>query len=171
MVLISAALMLLCLGATAAWAAEAKIGVVDLQRALNECEAGKKAKAKLTERVEKMQTDLKAKKEAVDKLDGELKKQGAMLSADAKRDKERDLERQTRDLNNLARDYEEEYQQAQVAATQPIFKDLEQVIDKIGAEQGYTLIVESKVGGVIYMAKGVDITDEVVKAYNAKAKK
>lgn len=165
-----AAAALLCLGAGAAWA-ETKIGVVDIQRALNESNQGKKAKERLSARVEKMQADLKLKKEELERLDGELQKQSALLSSDAKRDRERDFDRKKRDYADLVRDYQEEIQQAELTATQPILKELEEVIGKMGREQGFSVILESKMSGVIYSAKGIDLTEAVIKAYNDKNKK
>jgi len=168
---ILATLLLVCLGAGAAWA-ETKIGVVDVQRALNESEAGKKAKESLNKRVEKMQTDLKAKKDALDKIEADFKKQSAVLSGDAKRDKEKEFDRKKRDFADTVRDYQEEINQAELTATQPIVKDLEQLIEKLGKDQGYTVILEQKMSGAIYTTKGVDITEQIIKTYNeSKAKK
>jgi outer membrane protein len=166
-------LVLLALGlAGRAWAAETKIGVVDVQRALTETEAGKKAKEKLAQRVEKMQADIKAKQDDLQKMETEMQKQSSVLSGEAKRDKEKDYDRKKRDLSEIYRDYQEEIQQAQAASLQPIVKDLEQVIEKIGQDGGYTVILE-KTAGVIYSTKSIDITDQVIKAANemSKAKK
>lgn len=166
---LAAAALLVCL--LSGWAfAEAKIGVVDMRRALTESEVGKKAGQALSQRVEKMEADLKAKSEQLEKLEADFQKQSSMLSADAKRDKEKEFERKKRDLADLYRDYREEVQQAEVASFQPILKDLNAVIGKIGAEQGYTVILE-KSNGVVFSAKGVDITEAAVKALNETAKK
>jgi len=165
-----AAALVLGLGAGRAWA-ETKIGVVDIQRALNESETGKKAKDNLSKRVEKMQADLKTKKEQLDKMEADLQKQSTVLSADAKRDKEKDFDRRKRDFSDQLRDYQEEIQQAEMTVTQPIVKELEQIIDKIGQEQGYTVILETKMSGVIYSAKGVDLTEAVIKVHNEMQKK
>jgi outer membrane protein len=160
----------ICLGAGAA-RAETKIGIVDIQRALNESEQGKKAKERLSQRVEKMQADLKLKKEQLEKLDAEIQKQSPLLSGDAKRDREREFDRKKRDYADLVRDYQEEIQQAELQATQPILKEMEETIEKMGREQGYSIILESKMSGVIYSAKGVDLTDAVIKAHNEMKKK
>ena len=56
-----------------------KIGYVDLQRALNECEAGKVAKEKFKKEVEKAEQSLERKKSEVEKLKGELEKKGLLL--------------------------------------------------------------------------------------------
>jgi outer membrane protein len=166
---LGAAALLVCL--LSGWAfAEAKIGVVDMRRALTESEAGKKAGQALSQRVEKMEADLKAKSAQLEKLEADFQKQSSMLSADAKRDKEKEFERKKRDLADLYRDYREEVQQAEVASFQPILKDLNAVIEKIGTDQGYTVILE-KSNGVVFSAKGVNITEAAVKALNETAKK
>ena len=54
---------LLAAGGAAAAAQEIKIGYVDLQRALNEWEAGKAAKERFKMQVDKLQGDLKKQKE------------------------------------------------------------------------------------------------------------
>jgi outer membrane protein len=166
-----AAVVAVCGWTAAAWA-ETKIGVVDIQRALTETDAGKKAKEKLSQRAEKMQADVKAKQDELQKMEAELQKQASVLSGEAKRDKEKDYERKKRDLAETYRDYQEELQQAQAQALQPIVKDLEQVIEKLGKDGGYSLILE-KTAGVIYSPKEADVTDQVIKAANemAKAKK
>jgi outer membrane protein len=164
------AVALVCLAAGPALA-EVKLGVVDIQRALNESEAGKKAKAQLSQRVEKMQGDLKVKKEQLEKMEADLQKQAAVLTGEAKRDKDKEFDRRKRDYSDLVRDYQEELSQAELTATQPILKEMEGLIEKLGREQGYTVILESKMGGVIFSAQGIDLTEAVIKAHNEMKKK
>jgi Skp family chaperone for outer membrane proteins len=44
------------------------------------------------------------------------------------------------------------------------------VIQKIGADEGYTVILEKNESIVLYVAKSIDITDRVIKAYDAQKK-
>jgi Skp family chaperone for outer membrane proteins len=37
----------------------------------------------------------------------------------------------------------------------------------IGAEKGYTLVIEVNEGGVVYASPTIDITGELIKRYNA----
>ena len=46
------------------------------------------------------------------------------------------------------------------------FEQLEEIIEKIGSEGNYAMILEKRVGGVLYWAKPYDLTDEVIKAYD-----
>ena len=57
-----------------AGAQEIKLGYVDLQRALNECEAGKKAKEEFKRQVERLQSDLEKQKKQIEGLKEQLEK-------------------------------------------------------------------------------------------------
>ena len=48
-----------------------------------------------------------------------------------------------------------------------LFSSLKVVAQAIGTEQGYTLILESAQGAVLYTAPTVDITDQVIERVNA----
>lgn len=50
-------------------------------------------------------------------------------------------------------------------------REIRELIEKIGEEEGYTLIIEK--GMVLYSNKGIDSTDSVLKKYDAfkKSKK
>ncbi len=86
---IVAGLIFLGAGMTsAAWAADAiKIGYVDMQKALNQCEAGKDAKKTITEEVEKMQKSFQGKQRELEKVKEDLEKRGSVLSESVRREK------------------------------------------------------------------------------------
>ena len=46
----------------------------------------------------------------------------------------------------------------------------QKVIQKVGMDEGYTLILEKNENIVLYVSKAIDITDRVVKAYDAQKK-
>jgi len=77
--------VLALLAATAA-RAETKIGFVDLQRALNEIEEGKSAKATLKSDFDAKQKQLDAKKTEFDKLRQDFEKQAVVMAEQARRD-------------------------------------------------------------------------------------
>ena len=72
----------------------------------------------------------------------------------------------------LAEDLEKELQKKEQQATQRILQELTGIIEKMGKERGFLLIVERRSGGVIYGDPEGDVTDEVIKLYDQeKAKK
>jgi Skp family chaperone for outer membrane proteins len=44
------------------------------------------------------------------------------------------------------------------------------VIQKVGADDSYTLILEKNENLVLFVSKTIDITDRVIKAYDAQKK-
>ncbi len=155
-------------------AAGPRIGYVDVQRVIVRSVAGMAAREQLEREKAAMQKDVDARKVEVDKLRDELDKKGLVLSADARREKEETLQRKVRDLRRLAEDLEKELQRKEQQATQRILQELTGLIERVGKERGYLLIVEKRGAGVIYGDPEADVTDEVIKLYDqekAKEKK
>jgi outer membrane protein len=51
-----------------------------------------------------------------------------------------------------------------------ILVQIREVVNEIGKEGKYDLIIERARSGVMYMKKAVDITDQVIELYNKKKK-
>jgi len=143
----------------------ARVGVLDLQRCLKESKEGQKVIQILKEKKDDLQRRLDAKQRELLELKKELDKQSMMLSMDAQDDKKRAIDRKTRELEYLYKDLNEEMVRLQGKEQQRIFKELEKIIEKIGSEENYTLIMEKRAGGVLYFSESIDITDQVIKAY------
>ncbi|HSR13391.1 MAG TPA: OmpH family outer membrane protein, partial [Thermodesulfobacteriota bacterium] len=79
--------------ASPAWGAEAlKIGVVDIQKALNLCEMGQEAKRTITQEVDKMQKTFAGNQKELEKLKEDLEKRGSVMNENVRREKERDYQ-------------------------------------------------------------------------------
>lgn len=141
-----------------------KFGSLDLQKVLNESEAGKKAKSDLEALIKSKESTIKEKGEAIEKLKGELEKQSSVLSAEAKKKKEDELEKLLREYQRIIQDSQAEVKKKEGELTDTIIKEIRETIEKIGKEEGYALIIER--GMVLYSNKGIDITDRVMKEYN-----
>ncbi len=158
--------MLLC--ASIAFSAEktVKIGYMDLQKALNDSDAGKDAKNAFNKRVEELQKVLDEKQTEIKKMQDDLEKQKGFLTSEARGEKEKTYQQKIKDVQRFAKDSQEELQQRDAELTKKILIDLREVIKKIGNDEGYTIILERGESSVLYAAEGVDVTDKVIKAYN-----
>lgn len=166
-VLAATLLVFLCVPGLAA-AADVKIGYVDLQRALNESAAGKKAKEDFRGQVDRLEGQLKGKKEELDRLKSDLETKGTVM-ADAQRKKlETEFEQKRLDLKRRFEDSQQELQKKDQELTGRIIQDLQAIIKEVGDRDGYTLILELGSSPVLYYKKSADITDDVLSAYNAK---
>ena len=141
-----------------------KVAAVDLQRALDESEAGKKAKADLEYLRVSKQSVIDEKGKAIDKLKTEIEKQASVLSAEARKTKEDELEKMIRDYQRIVQDSQSELKKKETELTNMIIREIIELIENTGEEEGYTFIIEK--GTVPYSNKNIDITDLIIKKYN-----
>lgn len=162
-------LMICC--ALPTFAAEIKIGYVDLQKALNNCEAGKTAKEKIGQKVKEYETQIDQKQKDLKKLKEDLDKQALLLAEDTRASKERDYQQKLKDLQRFTKDIQEELQQKDADLTKQIIEDLAKTINEFGAREGYSFILEKTESAVLYADASADLTDKIIKAFDASRKK
>lgn len=163
--IIIALIALLMLAAPAL--AETKIAYVDLQKALNLSKAGVVAKNEIGAQVKKYEAEFKEKQDALQKLKTELEKQAVLLSDSAKAQKERDFQQNVKELQRFQKDVKEELQLKDTEATKRILNELFEILQKLGKDGGYHMVIEKNEGAVIYADESVDLTDELIKAFDA----
>ncbi len=142
-----------------------KVGLIDIQRCLEESKEGKRVLQLLKKKKGVLQRQLDKKQRDLLELTKELEKQAMMLSMDAQEDKRRTVQSKARELEYLLRDLNEEMRRAQEKEEGRMLEELGKVIEKIGSEENFTLIVEKRAGGALYQADSIDITEKVIRAY------
>lgn len=147
--------------------AETKIAYVDLQKAISLSKAGTTARAEIAAQFKKYQDEFKVKRESLEKKKMELEKQAVLLSDSAKAQKERSFQQDIKDLKRFEKDAKEELQQKDSDQTQLVLRGMLEVLDKLGEEGGYQLILEKSQSGIFYADKSIDLTDELIKAFDA----
>lgn len=147
-------------------AAATRIAFVDVQKVLVRSVAGVAAREQLEREKAAMQKDVDTRRSEVDKLRDELEKKGLVLSADAKREKEETLQRKVRDLRRLVDDFQKELERKEQALTQRILQELTGLIERVGKERGYLLILEKRGASVIYGDAEADITEDIIKVFD-----
>jgi outer membrane protein len=152
------------------WAADLKVAYVDIQKAINECNAGKDAKKALTKEVEKIQRLGVEKQKELQTMKESLEKQTLMLTPEARASKEKEYQNKLRELQRWADDTQNEMNQKRAEMERNISAGLVKVIQKVGLDEGYTLILEKNENIVLFVTKTIDITDRVIKAFDAQKK-
>jgi len=173
LVLIAGAVLLGGSGAGAQ--AQTRIGYIDLARVLARSAAGVAAREQLEREKATMQKEMDGKRVELDKLRDELEKKGSLMTADARRDREEAMERKRRDATRLADDFQRELGRKEQVLAQKVLQDITSVIERVGKQKGYYLVVERRGAGVLFSAPEADLTDEIIKVYDqetaAKGKK
>ncbi len=164
------ALLAGCIAAAPALAADAKFGYVDMQRALNGSEAGKEAKEQLATRLKKYQDEINVKQEELKRLKDELEKQGMLLSESARASKEKDYQQKLKEFQRFTKDAQDELQGKDEEFTRKILEGMEKVIQEFGRKNGYTFIFVRN-EAMLFVDEKADVTEEVLKLFNANRKK
>lgn len=145
--------------------AEIKLAYVDIQRALNECNAGKRAKIQIRGKVDEVTGRLKRQQAEVQSLEDELKKRGPLMRPDQRQALQDEYATKARDFQQSYKNAQDELRQKDNEVTAMIVRDLATVVRNIGEKDGYTMVMEK--GEILWGAPGIDITDEVIRAYDA----
>jgi outer membrane protein len=147
-----------------------KIACVDIQRAINECNGGKEAKKALTREAEKIQNLIFEKQKELQAMKESFDKQSLVLSPEAKASREKEIQARFRDYQRWGEDVQNEMNQKKMEVEKTLFISLQKVIQRLGTDEGYTLILEKNESIVLFASKLTDITDAIIKAYDAQKK-
>jgi outer membrane protein len=150
----------IALAQESAAASAQKIGVVDIYKAVNDSEQGKKAKAELESMIKSKQSALESKGRAIEKLRSEIEQQGDVLSADAKKNKAEEYERLTREYQRNMTDSQNEVRKKESELTGRIIKKVGEIVIGLGQEGKYTLILEKQ--QILFADSSLDLTDTVI---------
>jgi outer membrane protein len=157
--------LLLGMAAAATARADIKLAFVDIQRALNECRAGKAAKTQFRGRIERLQSQLEGEQSDVERLKHELEQKGSLMQPDQRQSLEDDYEKKLRRFQDDYKNTRDELQEKDNEVTGAIVRDLATVVRQIGAKNGYTMVMEK--GTLLWAVPATDITDQVIRAYDA----
>ena len=146
-----------------------KIGYIDVQRVLARSAAGVAAREQLEKERGTIQKDMDGRRQELEKLRDEIEKKGPLMSADARREKQEQFDRKRRDAARAADDYQKELEKKEGQLLQKVLQEVGGVIEKVGKEKNYYMIVEKRNAGVLYAANDADLTDEVIRAYDRDA--
>ena len=146
------------------------VAYIDLQKALNLSESGVSAKQEISEQVKKYEAIVKEKQETLMAQKQDIEKQAVLLSDDAKAQKARDYQQQVKELERFTKDIQEELQQKDADFTKQILAEIFEVIDALGEEGDYDVILEKTESSLLYASKRIDLTEKVIDAYNSKKK-
>jgi outer membrane protein len=156
--------------AGSAGSAELKVGCVDIQKAMNECQAGIEAKKVIAKEMEKLQKIFAERQRELQTMKESLEKQAPMLKPEARASKEKDFQTKVRDYQRWLDDNQKEIQQKGQDMERNISQGLLRVIKKISEDEGYTLVLEKNENVVLFASKTIDLTDRVIKTFDAQKK-
>jgi len=145
-----------------------KIGFIDVQRAINESVAGKRARDRFQAQVKKAESDLVKEKQELERLKSELDKKSPLVKDDERRNLEADLQRRAVNYQRAMGDQQQELRQREGEMTGDILKELEKIVTEVGKADKFTIILERS--QILYSDQATDITNKVIEVFNSRSK-
>jgi len=147
--------------------AQNKVAIVDIQRALNETEDGRNAKAKLKTLFQRRQKTLDEQQASLKKMKENLEAQRNVLSREALGKKLEEYQKALVELQTVYMEYQRELATKEGELTKDIIARMQRILRRIGQKEGYSLIIERNEAGVIFVPSNLDLTDLLIQKYNA----
>jgi outer membrane protein len=148
--------------------ADDKIAFVDLQRALEETNEGKAAKARLKTDFDKKQKELNDKQEELKKAKDDFDKKSPLMKDDARNKAQADLQQRFMQLQETFARLQKDLAEKEQEATRGILAKLSQVVGKIAEREHFAMVLERS-SAVVWGQPSLDITNEVIRMYNTQA--
>lgn len=144
-----------------------KVGYVNMNKAINLSNEGKRSKKFLEVQARQNQNALKAKEQELIQKETDLKN-NIMLNKEARAQKQQEIMKLKQELRQELNKAQKSLRQDELRHSTKIFKDLVLVIKEVAKEEGFDLILEFNVKQTILYSKYemIDLTDKVTERYN-----
>lgn len=146
------------------------IGVIDMQKVILSVEEGKKARADLEKVIKSKEADFLKQKQELDRMNKEWQDQSALLSEEARMNKQREFQEKFMQMRNAEMAFQNEIKQKEQKATQEIAVKASKIVQGIAETKKLQMVFETHSAGLVYVSKPVDLTDEVIAAYGKQGK-
>jgi outer membrane protein len=155
-------------GATGADDEPLRIAVVDVNQALNSTDEGKAAREELARKQREAEARVQPRIERFKELQEELKSKKFVLSEEALYQRQLDLIELKNEIESEMKELEGKFKVDEERIVGPLRKKMIEVVQGIGRDRGFTLIVERASPGLLYSREALDITDAVIDLFNKK---
>jgi len=142
-------------------AGEYKVGFVNTERLFRDAAPAKRAQQKLEKEFAARDAEIQKVAKQVRDLQAQLEKDGATMSENDKRSKERDLANLSRDLQRTQREFREDLNLRRNEELASVQERANKVILQMAETEKFDLILQDP---VVFASPRIDITDKVIKA-------
>jgi Skp family chaperone for outer membrane proteins len=146
--------------------AQGKVGVININAAIASTAEGKKAIADLQQKYQPRQQELERLQGEIQSIQGQLSKTPAPAD-DEQRRLTRDLEDKQKTLKRMTDDAQSDFNNDRDEAIRRIGQKMVRVIQEYAPQNGIVLVIDGIQVPIYYASKDLDITEAIVKRYDA----
>lgn len=148
---------------------QVKVGVVNAQEILAKTKKGVEIQKRLEQLQSKKQAEMQTMQDQIKKLEKEVL--SPALNEETREKKGLELQTKRKNLKRFLEDAQNEIQRASKKELVDLENAVMPLIDQIGKSKGFTIIFDITRPGIVYFDQAIDITGEVIKAFDAKYSK
>ncbi|KQC06029.1 MAG: hypothetical protein APR62_08720 [Smithella sp. SDB] len=148
------------------YAADSKIGFINLQEIMKNADAGRKAGEEFKKFYNKKRKAIVAAEKDLKNLKEELDKQGPIMTKNIRREKEIVYQRKLRDYRLLVGDTNKELKLRDEEITGKLIPQITKIVRKIAEKEKYTLVIDISRMPVPYSSKERDFSNKVIEEFN-----
>ncbi|PID81122.1 hypothetical protein CSB20_03990 [bacterium DOLZORAL124_64_63] len=152
-------------GVASAWAEDSKpLGVLDSRRIMEEYEAAKDALTQYQKFIRELELEVRGKEEELSSLMEEYESQKLLLGGEALKAKGQALEQKKAEYLQFQETLEQRAEAEYRTRITPITDQVQTIVERLGKEKGFGLIIDIGTLNVLYLDPGQDITNDVLSA-------
>jgi outer membrane protein len=169
---IFAVLLALAFPVMASAAVDIRLGYIDSGRIFQEFKTAQDAQQRFDRMVQGWRDEAGEKENLVKKLRTETRDLSPILSSVKRQEKEEDLQRAISDYERFIQDVwgpQGRAAQENERATQEVVANIRSAVEKVAADKGLTLVLDSASGFIIYADRSLDLTTDVIQELNNRS--
>lgn len=171
---VNRAIVLLGLAAILVWGTAAqdeplKIGIVDIDLAINSTAEGKAAREELARKQREAEAALQPMVERMKEMQEDFQTKRFVISDEARFQRQLDLAEVQNEIESKVAELKGQLQVDEQRLKGPLLAKLGGIIEALGKENGFTMILRRGAPGLLYAREALDVTDLVIEKYNQKS--
>jgi len=171
--LVNRALVLVVAAALLAWGLGAKeerlkIGVVDLDQAITSTNEGRQAREEFDRKKRQAEGKLIPLMDDYQAIMKEFESKKFVLSDDARFQKQLDMAELQNQIENKRKEIQGQLQVDRERLIAPLRTKLIEVVEEVGREEQFSLILHRGSPGIMYAKEALDVTDLIIAKFNKK---
>ena len=146
-----------------------RIAFVDSERIFQEYKLTKQAQADFNRELEELGARIDERRRELEKMVEEYESQSLILSEPRRREREAEIQEMRSEYDKMIREIwgpGGQVAQRNEDLTRPIIEKMNQVLLRIGEEEGFSIIFDAADGNIVYADQALDLTDRVLEELN-----
>ena len=148
-------------------AAQTKMAVIDVRRAMAETEEGLRVQATLRKLFDSRQVELEGRQRTLQEEGDKLEKEdrAGKTPKDQIARRRENLQRQAAEFQQMYVEYQREMQRKENELTTPILQKIMGIVRRLASQEGYEVVLEKSAAP--YYRADLEVTDRVIQMYNS----